>query len=159
MQSQNSTIRCIEKFTNTVKYAIVIGMANTYILIAEDDAVLREVYMKKFNISGYNIRTAENGEEAIAEIQNKEPDILILDINMPILDGFGVLERYPKAGRKFPVIMLTNFQDDKYKSLGLELGADDYFIKSEMTIHKLLEMVETLLKAKQYFGEKQDGAA
>lgn len=134
-------------------------MANTDILIAEDDAVLREVYMKKFTINGYNIRTAENGEEAIAEIQKKEPDILILDINMPILDGFGVLERYPKNVRKFPVIMLTNFGDDKNKARGLELGADDYFIKSEMTIRKLLEMVETLLKAKQYWGEKQEGAA
>jgi DNA-binding response OmpR family regulator len=147
------------KFTKTAKYSIIIGMANTDILIAEDDAVLREVYMKKFTISGYTIRTAQNGEEAIAEIQKKEPDILILDINMPILDGFGVLERYPKTGRKFPVIMLTNFGDDKNKARGLELGADDYFIKSEMTIRKLLEMVETLLKAKQYWGEKQEGAA
>lgn len=130
-------------------------MANTDILIAEDDAVLREVYTKKFTLSGYTIRTAQNGEEAIAEIQKKEPYILILDINMPILDGFGVLEKYPKAGRKFPIIMLTNFGDEKNKSRGQELGADDYFIKSEMTIRKLLEMVETLLKAKQYWADKK----
>jgi len=130
-------------------------MANTDILIAEDDAVLREVYTKKFTLSGYTIRTAQNGEEAVAEIQKKEPDILILDINMPILDGFGVLEKYPKEGRKFPIIMLTNFGDEKYKERGQQLGADDYFIKSEMTIRKLLEMVETLLKAKQYWAEKQ----
>lgn len=129
-------------------------MANVDILIAEDDAVLREVYTKKFTLSGYTIRTAQNGEEAIAEIQKKEPDILILDINMPILDGFGVLEKYPKKERRFPIIILTNFGDDKNKSRGEELGADDYFIKSEMTIRKLLEMVETLLKAKQYWGEK-----
>lgn len=130
-------------------------MTNTDILIAEDDAVLREVYTKKFTLSGYTIRTAQNGEEAIAEILKKEPDILILDINMPILDGFGVLEKYPKAGRKFPIIILTNFGDEKNKSRGQELGTDDYFIKSEMTIRKLLEMVETLLKAKQYWAEKQ----
>lgn len=130
-------------------------MANTDILIAEDDAVLREVYTKKFTLSGYTIRTAQNGEEAIAEIQKKEPDILILDINMPILDGFGVLAKYPKEGRTFPIIMLTNFGNDKNKARGEELGADDYFIKSEMTIRKLLEMVETLLKAKQYWAEKQ----
>ncbi len=133
-------------------------MSKADILIAEDDAVLREVYTKKFTISGYSIRTAENGEEAIAEIQKKEPDILILDINMPILDGFGVLERYPKGQRSFPIIMLTNFGDDKNRVRGQELGADDYFIKSEMTIRKLLEMVETLLKAKQYWGQDKESA-
>jgi DNA-binding response OmpR family regulator len=129
-------------------------MANADILIAEDDAVLREVYTKKFTLSGYTIRTAENGEEVIAEIQKKEPDILVLDINMPILDGFGVLAKYPKEGRTFPIIILTNFSDEKSKVRGTELGADDYFIKSEMTIHKLLEMVETLLKGKQYWADK-----
>lgn len=130
-------------------------MPNADILIAEDDAVLREVYTKKFTLSGYTIRTAQNGEEAIAELQKKEPDILILDINMPVLDGFGVLEKYPKSARTFPIIMLTNFGDEKNKERGMELGADDYFIKSEMTIRKLLEMVETLLRAKQYWGEKE----
>ena len=130
-------------------------MANADILIAEDDAVLREVYTKKFTLSGYDIRTAQNGEEAVAELKKKEPDILILDINMPVLDGFGVLEQFPKQSRNFPVIMLTNFGDDKNRERGKELGADDYFIKSEMTIRKLLEMVETLLKAKQYWGDKQ----
>ena len=129
-------------------------MANADILIAEDDAVLREVYTKKFTLSGYTIRTAENGEEAIAEVQKKVPDILILDINMPIVDGFGVLEKYPKESRPFPIIMLTNFGDEKNRERGEQMGADDYFIKSEMTIRKLLEMVETLLKAKQYWGNK-----
>lgn len=131
-------------------------MQDATILIAEDDAVLREVYTKKFTLSGYSIRTVQNGEEAVAEIEKEEPDILILDINMPVLDGFGVLEKYPKEQRKFPIIMLTNFGDDKNRERGEELGADDYFIKSEMTIRKLLEMVETLLKAKEYWGDKDD---
>lgn len=126
-------------------------MANADILVAEDDAVLREVYTKKFTLSGYTIRTAENGEFAIAEIEKKQPDILLLDINMPVLDGFGVLQKYPKGTRGFPIIMLTNFGDDSNRKRGEELGADDYFIKSEMTIRKLLEMVEALLKAKKYW--------
>ncbi len=132
----------------------MICMANADILIAEDDAVLREVYTKKFTLSGYVIRTAQNGEEAIAEIQKKTPDILVLDINMPVLDGFGVLQKYPRDTRSFPIIMLTNFGDEKNRQRGEEMGADDYFIKSEMTIRKLLEMVETLLKAKKYWGKK-----
>lgn len=121
------------------------------IIVAEDDPVLREVYVKKFSIAGYNIHTAKNGEEAIAAIEEKTPDLLILDINMPVMDGFSVLEKYPKADRPFPVILLTNFGDDKNKKRGEDLGADDYFIKSEMTIRKLLEMVETLMKTKHYW--------
>ena len=126
-------------------------MAKGSILIAEDDPVLREVYVKKFTINDYDIRTVENGEEAISEIEAQEPDLLLLDINMPVIDGFGVLEKYPKADRNFPVILLTNFADDKNRERGKELGCDDYFIKSEMTIRKLLEMVETLMKAKKYW--------
>jgi len=126
-------------------------MEKANILVAEDDPVLREVYMKKFSISGYGIRAVQNGEEAIQAIEESTPDLVLLDINMPVIDGFGVLEKYPKEGRSFPVIMLTNFGDDRNKERGKELGADDYFIKSEMTMRKLLEMVEGLMKAKKYW--------
>lgn len=118
------------------------------IVIAEDDAVLREVYQKKFMLAGYAIRLAQNGEEAVALITQKTPDIAILDVHMPILDGFGVLEKFPRDKRTFPVIMLTNFADERNKQRGKELGADDYFVKSEMTIKSLLTMVETLMKAR-----------
>ncbi|PIQ76230.1 response regulator [Candidatus Peregrinibacteria bacterium CG10_big_fil_rev_8_21_14_0_10_49_24] len=121
------------------------------ILIAEDDPVLREVYVKKFSIAGYQIRTVKDGVEAIEAIEKQVPDLLILDINMPVMDGFTVLEKYPKEQRPFPVIMLTNFGDDRNKQRGEELGAEDYFIKSEMTIRKLMEMVDNLMKAKHYW--------
>jgi DNA-binding response OmpR family regulator len=119
------------------------------ILIAEDDSVLREVYVKKFTITGYGIRTAKNGEEAILALTEKEPDLLILDLNMPAPDGFGILEKYPRAKRTFPIIVLTNFANEKNRERAMSLGADDYFVKSQMTMRKLLEMVEGLLKARQ----------
>lgn len=112
------------------------------ILIAEDDPVLRNLYLKKFSVSGFPIRAVEDGEQALKELEVRYPDVLVLDIHMPKLDGFGVLEKFPKEGRKFPVIMLTNFADEKSRARGAELGADDYFIKKDMTIKSLLEMVE-----------------
>lgn len=124
-------------------------MAGPDILIAEDDAVLRDVYLKKFTIGGYSIRTVTNGQEALDAISQKVPDILILDLNMPVLDGFGVLEKFPRDKRTFPVIVLTNFGDDQNKKRAEQFGADDYFVKSDMTIKTLLEMVENLLKAKK----------
>lgn len=112
------------------------------ILIAEDDAVLRNLYVKKFSVSGYPIRAVEDGEQAIQELAVRFPDVLVLDIHMPKIDGFQVLEKFPPATRSFPIIMLTNFADERSKERGRELGADDYFIKKDMTIKSLLEMVD-----------------
>lgn len=118
------------------------------ILIAEDDAVLRSLYVKKFEIAGYSVRIAPDGEEAVKEIEKQAPDILILDIHMPKMDGFQVLERFPKANRKFPIILLTNFDQADFKIKAGQLGADDYFVKKDMTIRSLVEMVEKQLSKK-----------
>ncbi|MEI8230272.1 MAG: response regulator [Candidatus Peregrinibacteria bacterium] len=128
-------------------------MITTNILVAEDDTVLREVYAKKFALAGFEIHTAENGEEAINQIELAPPDLLILDLNMPVMDGFAVLEKFPRKTRKFPIIILTNFGDTRNRQHGMELGADDFFVKSEMTIKSLLEKVSTLLKAKEMWGK------
>lgn len=124
-------------------------MARGNILIAEDDPVLRNLYVKKFTIAGFQIRTAQNGEEAITAVLEQAPDLLILDIHMPKVDGFGVLEKFPKETRTFPVILLTNFEEEKYKERGRQLGADDYFVKKDMTIRSLLDMAERLLATKR----------
>lgn len=112
------------------------------ILIAEDDAVLRNLYVKKFSVSGYPIRAVEDGEQVVQELGVRFPDVLVLDIHMPKMDGFQVLEKFPPATRPFPVVMLTNFADERSKERGRELGADDYFVKKDMTIKSLLEMVD-----------------
>src|SRR3989344_3826731 len=104
-------------------------MANVDILVAEDDAVLRTLYQKKFSVSGYETRIAADGEEAIKMIEQKAPDILLLDIHMPKVDGFQVLQKFPKTTRTYPVILLTNFAEAEFKVKAMELGADDYFVK------------------------------
>ena len=123
-------------------------MATYNILIAEDDTVLRDLYLRKFDKETYEVRTASNGEEALGLIQVRPPDLLILDINMPVLDGFGLLERLPKEKRTFPVIILTNFNDQANRDRGTTLGVDDYFVKKDMTIKSLMEMVVRLLGKK-----------
>ena len=123
-------------------------MAKANILIAEDDLVLRSLYEKKFSMNGYPIRVAADGEEAIKAIEAEKPDLLLLDIHMPKIDGFQILQKYPRATRGFPIILLTNFGEPEYKLRGIELGADDYFVKKDMTIRSLLEMVGRLLSKK-----------
>ena len=124
---------------------MIAAMAKANVLIAEDDPVLRNLYLKKFSVSGYEIRAVEDGELALAELQRQPPDIAILDVHMPKMDGFQVLEHFPPSQRTFPVIMLTNFSDDKSKQRGKELGADDYFVKKDMTIRSLIEMTDRVL--------------
>jgi two-component system response regulator ChvI len=118
------------------------------ILFAEDDPLLRNIYVKKFSLAGYDVRPASDGEEALKAITENPPDLAVLDISMPKMDGFQVLEHLPKA-RAFPVVLLTNFDLEEYRKRGKELGADDFFIKKDMTIRSLLEMVERLLKLKK----------
>ena len=120
-------------------------MAKATIVFSEDDTLLRAIYVKKFSQAGYEVVPASNGEEALHLVEQKAPDLLVLDISMPKLDGFQVLEKLPQP-RGFPVIMLTNFDSEEYRKRGHELGADDFFVKKDMTIRSLLEMVESLLK-------------
>ncbi len=119
-------------------------MSKGNILIAEDDAVLRSVYVKKFGTEGYDVRTAEDGEAAIRMIREQAPDLMLCDIHMPKMDGFQILKEFPRADRSFPVIMLTNFDQGEFKLQAQQLGADDYFVKKDMTIRSLVEMVEKL---------------
>lgn len=121
-------------------------MAQYKIIVAEDDTVLRDLYLRKFDKSVYDIRKAINGEEAIKLVNEQKPDLMLLDINMPVLDGFGVLEKFPKETRNFPIVLLTNFDDQANRDRGAKLGVDDYFVKKDMTIKSLLEMVHRLLK-------------
>lgn len=117
------------------------------ILIAEDDPVLREAYTRKFSHTKCTLRTAENGEIAVRMIQEKAPSLLICDIMMPEHDGWWVLEHCTKKKRSFPVIMLTNLEDDDTSKRSAKL-ADGYFVKRTMTLESLVEMTKTLLSKK-----------
>lgn len=122
-------------------------MTSTFsILIAEDDPILREAYLRRFAHTTFRIRTAENGEQALAEITKETPDLLICDIMMPVHDGMWVLEQLPKNKRAFPVIMLTNMEDDASHKKCKELGVDGYLIKKDMSLHTLVDMTEKLLR-------------
>jgi len=116
------------------------------ILIAEDDPVLREAYLRRFARTSFKVRTAENGEEAVSMIKAQVPDLLICDIMMPVQDGIWVLEQFPKDDRKFPVIMLTNFGDDATRDRCKALGMDGYLVKKDMSLATLVEMAENFVQ-------------
>ncbi len=121
-------------------------MAKPDILVAEDDEVLLSLYEKKFTLNGFSLRKAKDGQEVIRMIGEKTPDLLILDVRMPKVDGLQVLREFPKKNRTFPIIVLTNFHDDVCKEDALELGADDYRVKKDTNMKMLLETVNACIK-------------
>lgn len=121
---------------------------SSVILIVEDEDFLVKALQDNLTLEGYSIDVAKDGAEAIERIQKRKPDLILLDILMPKTDGFYVLEQIknnPKW-KLIPVIVLSNLGDDTIIKRALEMGADDYFVKSQHPIEEVIERV------KQYTG-------
>lgn len=118
------------------------------ILLVEDDVFLAGIYQKKFEMEGYKITVADNGEKGLAEAKKKRYDIILLDILLPKLDGFAVLERLkadPET-KPVPVILLTNLGQKDDVEKGLQAGAVDYLIKAHFKPSEVVEKVRAVLK-------------
>lgn len=105
------------------------------ILIVEDDFFVRDIYQKKLGDAGFEVDTAGDGLAGIDRIRAKRPDLVLLDIFMPYLDGREMLRemRQHEEWRDIPVIMLTNLSEYSGVRDGLDLGVDEYLIKSHFT--------------------------
>ena len=98
------------------------------ILVVDDEASIRRILETRLKMAGYNVVTAEDGEEAIELFNKTNPDIVILDVMMPKMDGYGVTREIRRVS-DIPIIILTALGDVSERITGLELGADDYVIK------------------------------
>ena len=106
----------------------VITMTKQKILIADDEAQIREILRIYFEKEGFEVIEAEDGAAAILKVQSEKPDILLLDIMMPVLDGIEVCKQVRKMS-DLPIIMVTAKDEDDDRIAGLEIGADDYITK------------------------------
>ena len=98
------------------------------VLIADDEAQIRNILSIYFKKEGFKVVEAADGAEALMQTQSAKPDIIILDIMMPVLDGLEVCKQVRKIS-DIPIIMLTAKDEDDDRILGLEIGADDYITK------------------------------
>ena len=103
-------------------------MSKQKILIADDEVTIREILRIYFEKEDFQVIEAEDGAAAILKVQSEEPDILLLDIMMPVLDGIEVCKQVRKISN-VPIIMVTAKDDDDDRIAGLEIGADDYITK------------------------------
>jgi DNA-binding response OmpR family regulator len=119
-----------------------------HVLLVEDDTFLANIYKTKFEMEGFKVSVAENGEAGFNEAKKKNPDVVLLDILLPKLDGFAVLEKLKKDTdvQNIPVILLTNLGQKDDVEKGLELGAADYLIKAHFKPSETVEKVKKVLK-------------
>ena len=117
------------------------------ILVVDDEASIRRILETRLSMIGYDVVTAADGEEALDTFRHEIPDLVVLDVMMPKLDGYGVCQELRKES-DIPIIMLTALGDVADRITGLELGADDYVVKPfspkelEARIRSVLRRVE-----------------
>ena len=122
-------------------------MSAQMVLIADDDAKIRELLELYLTKEGFAVEQAADGAEAILKAQQLKPDLIVLDVMMPVLDGMEVCRQVRKFSR-VPVIMLTARVEDDDRILGLELGADDYVAKP-FNPRELVARVKAVLRRAQ----------
>jgi len=118
------------------------------ILIVEDDKFLRELIARKLIAENYEIIEAIDGEEGLKKIKEEKPDLVLLDLILPGIDGFEVLSKMKDdpALASIPVIILSNLGQREDLEKGLKLGAVDYLVKAHFTPNEIIEKVKQALK-------------
>lgn len=132
------------------------------VLLVDDDPLILRMYQKKLSTDGYSVSTAFNGEEAMVQVLKQKPDIILLDVMMPKMNGVETLKELKKRPETndIPIIFLTNLGDSAEDiESAKKMGALDYLIKAETDLSLLTERVEMALRAaqniKQQFGESR----
>ncbi|MDD5071654.1 MAG: response regulator [Patescibacteria group bacterium] len=119
------------------------------VLLVEDDLFLRDICYKKLKKEGFNVLMTVNGEDAIKKIDDFKPEIVLLDIILPVMDGFEVLKKIRSnsnsAIKKVPVIMFSNLGQKEDIQKALDLGADDYLVKAHFTTEEIISKVKSKL--------------
>ena len=117
------------------------------ILIVEDDSFLSDIYVTKFQAVGFAVEVAGDGKEGMTKIKEQKPDIILLDIVMPHMDGFEML-RTIRANSEYAdikIVLLTNLGQKEEVDKGLTTGADAYIIKAHYTPTEVVAKVQEIL--------------
>ncbi|MBI2436675.1 MAG: response regulator [Candidatus Magasanikbacteria bacterium] len=124
-------------------------MEKIHVLLIEEDFFLAEIYKKKFEMEKFKVSIVRDGESGLQTIQKKKPDVVVLDILLPKMDGFAVLDAVKKDREiaHIPLIFLTSLGKKNDVERGFALGAFDYLIK---THNQLKEVVDAVKKALEY---------
>lgn len=120
---------------------------NKKILVAEDEKPMAKAMELKLSHSGFDVKTVFNGEEALKILEEEKFDLIFIDLIMPVLDGFHVLEKLREKGSAVPIIVLSNLGQEEDIKRAKALGVKDYFVKSDTPIANIVEYAKKILGA------------
>jgi DNA-binding response OmpR family regulator len=127
------------------------------VLLVEDEAVLRDTIAYNLSKAGYEVRAVDNGEAGLAALNHALPDVVVLDIMLPTIDGFDVCRQIRRTS-SIPILILTARDDEIDRVVGLEIGADDYLTKP-FSMRELLARVKALLRRRHLLQDELATAA
>ncbi len=122
------------------------------VLVAEDDRSVRDSIVRALTFEGYEVSTAADGSEALLAVLETQPDVIVLDILMPNVDGLTACRRLRERGDRTPVLMLTARHEVSDRVAGLDAGADDYLVKP-FALDELLARLRSLLRRTNMSGD------
>lgn len=118
------------------------------VLIVEDDPLLLRVLSESFAEQGYHISTVENGLEVMKSVEEFKPDLILLDLILPGMDGFAILKELKtnEDTKEIPVVVVSNLGNEGDVKSCKSLGAEEYFIKANVEVDQIIKSVEKVLK-------------
>ena len=118
------------------------------VMLVEDDPFIRDIYQVKFSQEGFEVIAVDNGIKALKKLEEIIPNIILLDIIMPYMDGVETLKNIKsnEEWKKIPIIMLTNISEKEKISESEKYGVENYLIKSHFTPSEVVDKVKSLLK-------------
>lgn len=119
---------------------------NKKILLAEDERAISKALETKLNLSGYEVEIANNGLEALDKLKEKKFDLLLLDIMMPKMGGFALMEEMKKAKIKTPIIILTNLSQEEDSERAKSYGVSGFLMKSNTPLKQIVEQINKFFK-------------
>jgi two-component system response regulator MprA len=130
------------------------AMTSGRVLVAEDDKSVRDSLVRALTFEGYDVVTAEDGSEALMAVLDSQPDVIVLDVLMPHVDGLTACRRLRERGDRTPVLMLTARHEVSDRVAGLDAGADDYLVKP-FALDELLARLRALLRRTSMSGDDE----
>lgn len=118
------------------------------ILFVEDDPLILKIYTTRLTADGYQVITAENGEEGLAKAQADVPDLVVLDVMMPKMDGFAVLEklRSNEQFRTIPILLYSNLGQEEEIARAKQMGATDFIVKANISPTEMVNVIKQHLR-------------
>ena len=120
-------------------------MAKTRVLIVDDEPNIRDLLATSLRFAGYEIQTAANGAQAVSAVTESEPDIILLDVMLPDMNGFSVTKKLRSSGIQAPILFLTARDDVEDKITGLTVGGDDYLTKP-FSLDEVVARIQAILR-------------